>query len=144
MSDVIDSPSLSSAGQETPLKGKRVVICEDEGMAQMQFRRTLERAGLQVVGQATNGPQAVAIVLKERPDIVLMDLFMPEMDGLEASRQILATYSVCIILLTGHDKESVENELKDIGISGYLSKPVLSAALMSTLPAALEQFCRRN
>ncbi len=122
------------------MQGKRVVICEDEGVALMQFRRTLERSGLVVVGQAMTGQQAVEIVLRERPDVVLMDLSMPGMDGLEASRQILSSYSVCILLLTGHGKADVEEEATEIGISGYLAKPVTSDLLLKAIARAVEQY----
>src|SRR5437016_12922203 len=82
------------------LEGKRVVICEDEAVTQMQLRRALSRAGLTVVGIATNGREAVETTLREKPDIVLMDIRMPVMDGIAATRQILSKYDVCVVMLT--------------------------------------------
>lgn len=119
---------------------KRVVICEDEGNALLHLRRALEHAGWRVVGPATTGLQTVEVVLRESPDLVLMDLSMPETDGLEASRRVLSTCSVCVLLLTGHEKFEFEAEAKEIGISGYLAKPVMSETLLQAIPQTLEHF----
>ena len=119
------------------MHGKRVVICEDETIVQMQFRRALERAGFLVVGQATTGQEAVEMVLQERPDIVLMDFSMPIMNGIEASRRILSTYPVHILLLTGRTQADIGTEMQEAGITSFLAKPVVSDALLE----ALERFC---
>src|SRR5689334_9601672 len=71
------------------LMGKRAVIVEDEGVTQLQLRRILRSEGMEVVGLAANGLEAIEVVLEKRPDVVLMDIRMPIMDGLEAARIIL-------------------------------------------------------
>jgi two-component system response regulator YesN len=93
-----------------------------------------------VVGQAASGEQAVEVVLRERPDIVLMDYSMTGIDGIEASHRILQAHHVCILLLTGHVRTDVEDEAMKTGISGYLAKPVTSALLLSAISEALERF----
>src|SRR5918911_4546994 len=86
------SPSRRLAHDLSGLQGKRAVICEDEAVTQMQLRRALNKAGMAVVGIATNGRDAVEITLRERPDIVLMDIRMPVMDGIAATRIIMDHY----------------------------------------------------
>lgn len=126
---------------ETPtLKGKRAVICEDEGITQLQLRRALARAGLMVVGTAGNGQAAVEVVLRERPELVLMDIRMPIMDGLEATRRILAEYRPCIIILTAFADEESQKEGRQLGACGYIIKPVTAESLLPQLEAAYRKF----
>src|SRR5690242_14654533 len=87
------------------LSGKRVAVVEDEGITQLQLSRILRSQGLEVVGTAADGQEAVEVVLATRPDLVLMDIRMPIMDGLEASERILAEYPVCIVMLTAFSDE---------------------------------------
>ncbi len=121
------------------LSGKRIVIIEDEGVTQMQLRMILTRAGLRVIGAASRGEDAVDLVLKERPDLVLMDIKMPgQIDGLEAARQILAQHHVCIVMLTAYDTHRAE--AAQIGACGYVIKPVNSASLVPELERAFTAF----
>ena len=113
-----------------------MVICEDEGILQMQLQRALTRAGLQVVGSANNGRTGVETVLRKRPDIVLMDIRMPIMDGLEATRRILAVYHPCIVMLTAYADENYQQQAREIGASGYIIKPVTTETLLPQLHAA--------
>jgi len=132
-----NSPSPHETPSETiSLAGKRVVICEDEGILQMQLQRALTRAGLKIVGTANNGQTGVDIVLRERPDIVLMDIRMPIMDGLEASRRIFAVYSPCLVVLTAYADEHYQQQAKELGASGYIIKPVTTDTLLPQLREA--------
>ena len=132
------SPNILTSNELTPslLAGKRVVICEDEGVTQIQLTRLLKRAGLIVVATANNGLSGVEAVLREKPDIVLMDIRMPIMDGLEATRRILKAYSVCIVVLTAFADAETREQARDAGSRGFLLKPVTGL----TLVTALEQF----
>jgi len=129
-----NDPYLSSV-----LAGKRVVICEDEGITQIQLVRLLKRAGLVVVGAANNGRTGVELVLREKPDLVMMDIRMPIMDGLEATRRILAEYPVCVVMLTAFADEEVREQSRQAGSRGFLLKPVTGPSLI----AALEQFYQK-
>ena len=111
------------------LAGKRVVICEDESVIQMQLSRALARAGMVVAGAAVDGEEAVAVTLRERPDLVLMDIQMPGIDGLEATRRILQVYPVCVIVLTAFPAEH-EQQVLEMGACGYILKPITRDILL--------------
>ena len=133
-----EKPQLRNAFDN--LAGKRVVIVEDEGITQMQLRKVLTWAGLEVVGSASDGQAGVEIVLRERPDLVLMDINMPVMNGLEAAERILEKCSVCILMLTAYPDETFREQARRIGTSGYLLKPVCNEILLPQTQAALRAF----
>ena len=143
-SEKTSPPSSSEQGQASQpsfeLTGRRVVVCEDEGVTLMQLRRMLTREGMQVVDVADNGAAAVEAVLRERPDLVIMDIRMPDVDGLEAAARILQTYSVCIVMLTAFSDEAHRQRAQEIGACGYVVKPVTKEGLLPQLKAAVERF----
>ena len=124
------------------LDGKRVVIADDEGMNLLFLRKALMGAGMLVVGEAHNGHQAVESVLRERPDLVILDIDMPIMDGLEAARCILDAYSVCIIFLTGHTNDKHFQRAWEQGGCAFINKPVNSKTLLPLLDQAYLAFPR--
>lgn len=133
----ISSPGGADVKQA--LAGKRVVIVEDEGITQIQLRRLLTLAGLKVVGQAMTGEEAIAIVLRERPDIVVMDITMPgEINGLEAVRRILPQFSTCVVMITAYTEYKAEADAA--GASGYVVKPIDSTSLLPQLALALKNW----
>ncbi len=125
------------------LTGKRVVIVEDEGITQLQLRRLLRKNGLEVVGEAADGREAIEVVLSSRPDLVLMDIKMPVMNGLEASEHILSEYSVCIVMLTAFSDTEYQERAKEIGACGYVVKPITADILLSQVRVALRRFSQR-
>lgn len=125
------------------LKGRSVVVVEDEGVTQMQLRRCLSHAGLNVVATAINGRDGVAVVLRERPDIVLMDIRMPVMDGMEASQQILKEMPVCIVMLTAFSDQEYRDRAYRLGVSGYVIKPITSDLLLPIIVQAYDSFMKR-
>ncbi|HEV2375504.1 MAG TPA: response regulator transcription factor [Streptosporangiaceae bacterium] len=103
----------------------RVVIADDQTLVRSGFRMILQAAGISVAAEAANGREAVAAVLTHRPDVVLMDIRMPEMDGLEATRRILGSRpaSDCrIIILTTFDLDQYVYAALTAGASGFLLK----------------------
>jgi len=140
------TPPVSSLEQtQTPnsgleLIGKRVVVCEDEGIILMQLKRLLTLAGLVVVDLADNGESAVETVLREQPDLVLMDIRMPKLDGLTAAASILEKHPVCIVMLTAYSDDESRQRAQDIGTSGYVLKPITRDTLMPQLAAAWHKF----
>ena len=133
-------PRITTEEARAALAGKRIVIVEDEGVTQMQLRRTLAHSGLIIAATAINGRDGVEAVLRERPDIVLMDIRMPVMDGVEATRQILAEYAVCIVMLTAFSDEEYREQTYSIGASGYIIKPITSDLLLPMMLKAYQRF----
>lgn len=103
----------------------------------MQLRKILTRAGLAVAGAAMSGPEGVEIVLREKPDLVLMDIQMPgEYDGLEAARRILAQKSVCVVMLTAFSEDLYREQAKQMGACGFVVKPIDQDTLFPQLETA--------
>ncbi|MFI1096662.1 response regulator [Streptomyces sp. NPDC020917] len=128
------------AGEPVP----RVVIADDQELVRTGFRMILTARGVDVVGEAADGAEAVALVRELRPDVVLLDIRMPVMDGLEAARRILALPGACrVIMLTTFDLDAYVYAALSAGASGFLLKDVtprhLAAAvrLVSTGDALL-------
>jgi DNA-binding NarL/FixJ family response regulator len=114
----------------------RVVIADDQTLVRSGFRMILGAAGIPVVAEAADGGQAVAAVLKHRPDVALMDIRMPDMDGLQATRRILAARagSDCrIIILTTFDLDQYVYEAITAGASGFLLKDVSPEQLVAAV-----------
>ncbi|HZE40864.1 MAG TPA: response regulator transcription factor, partial [Stackebrandtia sp.] len=104
----------------------RVVIADDQALVRAGFRMILAADGIDVVGEATTGVEAVELVSRHRPDVVLMDIRMPEMDGLEATRRVLAeaTEAPRVIMLTTFDLDRYVYAALVAGASGFLLKDV--------------------
>ena len=112
----------------------RVVVVDDQALVRGGFRVLVDSApDLQVVGEAADGAQAVDLALAQRPDVILMDIRMPSMDGLEATRRILAadtTHLVRVLILTTFDLDEYVFAALQAGASGFLLKDTPPAALL--------------
>lgn len=118
----------------------RVIIADDEPITRMDLREMLENEGHQVIGEAADGFDAVELCRKQEPDLVIMDVKMPLMDGLMASH-ILTDEQLAdaVVLLTAYsDREFIE-EAKKSGVSSYLVKPVDERSFIPALEIALER-----
>jgi DNA-binding NarL/FixJ family response regulator len=111
-----------------------VVIADDQTLVRSGFRLILNEAGITVAAEAANGKEAVAAVLQHRPDVVLMDIRMPGMDGLEATRRILASKPGCrIIILTTFDLDQYVYAALTAGASGFLLKDTSPEQLVAAV-----------
>jgi DNA-binding NarL/FixJ family response regulator len=125
------SDAVSNAGVEP-----RVVIADDQALVRGGFRLILGSAGIPVVAEAADGSEAVAAALKHRPDVMLMDIRMPEMDGLEATKRILASRpgeNIRIIILTTFDLDQYVYAALSAGASGFLLKDVSPEHLIAAV-----------
>jgi DNA-binding NarL/FixJ family response regulator len=114
----------------------RVVIADDQALVRTGFRLILTEAGIPVVAEAADGGEAVSAVLKHKPDVVLMDIRMPDMDGLEATQRILAarpTSRCRIVMLTTFDLDQYVYAALAAGASGFLLKHVTPEYLVSAV-----------
>jgi DNA-binding NarL/FixJ family response regulator len=103
----------------------RVVIADDQELVRVGFAMILERAGVTVVGQAADGMEAIASALQNRPDVILMDVRMPRMDGIEATRKIVAQQpQIRILMLTTFDLDEYVYSAIKAGACGFLLKDV--------------------
>ncbi|MEV7729580.1 response regulator transcription factor [Streptomyces sp. NPDC087917] len=115
-------------------RAPRVVIADDQDLVRTGFRLILTARGIDVVGEAADGAEAVAAVRGLRPDVVLMDIRMPVMDGLEAARRVLAQAPDCrVIMLTTFDLDRYVYAALAAGASGFLLKDVTPAHLASAV-----------
>jgi DNA-binding NarL/FixJ family response regulator len=114
----------------------RVLIVDDQDMVRQGLRLILELGGLDVVGEARDGAQAVAAVAEYAPDVVLMDLRMPGMDGVEATRRITATSEARVLALTTFDVDQHVVDALGAGAVGFLLKDVTSEGLIDAVRRA--------
>ncbi len=123
-----------------PAKPYRVLIAEDDVLVGDVIQSELERMGHRVVGRAVDGRQAVDLTKCLRPDIVLMDIAMPEWDGLEAARQIQEQCPRPVVLLTAHDETDFVRRAGALGVEAYLVKPPNGPELARTMAIAEARF----
>lgn len=122
------------------MKPLKVVIADDEAVIRMDLKEILEGAGHEVVGETANGRRAVAIVRETSPDLVIMDIKMPDMDGVEAARLIAADHLAPVLLLTAFDDAELIERAKDAGVLAYLVKPVEEKNLFPAMEIALSRW----
>jgi AmiR/NasT family two-component response regulator len=115
----------------------RVLIAEDETLIRMDLRAGLEAQGLEVCGEARDGHEAVDLARRVRPDVVVLDIRMPGLDGLETARQIQAARPTPLLLLTAYDDPELVTRAIDAGISAYLVKPYHPSALVPSIRTAV-------
>ncbi|MGX8794502.1 ANTAR domain-containing response regulator [Fusibacter sp. JL298sf-3] len=119
---------------------KRIVIADDEPITRMDVAEMLEEAGYDVVGKASDGFDAVEMCKKSRPDLVILDVKMPLLDGLMAAK-IISEESLAggIVLLTAYSGQEFVEKAKNVGVISYLVKPVTKQALLPAIEIAMHK-----
>jgi response regulator NasT len=118
----------------------RVVIAEDEAIIRLDLKETLEEEGYDVVGETGRGDSAVELVRELRPDLAILDIKMPGMDGLEAAR-IISDEKICgVLVLTAFSQREVVEQARDAGALAYLVKPFQKSDLIPAIEVAIGRF----
>ena len=118
----------------------RVVIAEDEAIIRLDLKETLEEEGYEVVGETGRGDKAVDLVRELRPDLAILDIKMPGMDGIEAARLITKDRICGVLVLTAFSQREVIEQARDAGALAYLVKPFQKTDLVPAIEVAIARF----
>jgi response regulator NasT len=116
-----------------------VVIAEDEAIIRLDLKEILTSAGYDVVGETGRGDEAVALVEAHKPDLAILDIKMPGMDGLRAAREITSRHQVAVLLLTAFSQRDLIEEARDAGVAAYLVKPFQPRELLPAIADVLSR-----
>ena len=119
---------------------KTVIIAEDEAIVRLDLREILEEEGYEVIGETGRGDEAVALVREQHPDLVILDIKMPGMDGLAAAREIGQDRRTAVLVLTAFSQRDLVEEARDSGVLAYLVKPFQKEELLPQIEVALGRF----
>ena len=118
----------------------RVLIAEDEALIRLDLAEMLVEEGYDVVAQASDGEQAVALALEHQPDLVIMDVKMPKLDGIAAASQIAAARLAPVVMLTAFSQRELVDRARDAGAMAYLVKPFSKSDLVPAIEMARSRF----
>ena len=114
----------------------RILIGDDETIIRLDLKEILERAGFEVCAEARDGEEAVELARAEEPDLAVLDVKMPRLDGIEAARRILAERPIPIVMLTAYGQDELVARAVEAGVFGYLVKPFRETDLLPAIQAA--------
>jgi AmiR/NasT family two-component response regulator len=114
----------------------RILIAEDETIIRLDLRDLLERAGHDVVAEAKDGNEAVELARRHEPELAIMDVKMPKLDGIDAARKILSERPIPIVMLTAYGQEELVGRAVEAGVFGYLVKPFREQDLVPAIATA--------
>ena len=126
-------------GQTAPTPARRVVVAEDEALIRLDIVEMLREAGYDVVGEAADGEQAVQLAQEHRPDLVVMDIKMPVLDGISAAERIAGARIAPVVLLTAFSQRELVERARDAGAMAYVVKPFTAADLLPALEIAVSR-----
>ena len=119
---------------------RRVLIAEDEALIRLDLAEMLSEEGFEVVGQAVDGEQAVALATELRPDLVILDVKMPKKDGIDAAGEIVAEQIAPVVILTAFSQRDLIERARDAGAMAYLVKPFSKADLLPAIELAVARY----
>ena len=118
----------------------RVVIAEDEAIIRLDLKELLEEEGYEVVGETGRGDEAIELVRQNQPDLVILDIKMPGLDGLSAARQIATDRLAAVLMITAFSQRELVEQARDAGALAYLVKPFQKSDLIPAIEVALGRF----
>ena len=118
----------------------RVVIAEDEAIIRLDLKEILEEEGYEVVGETGRGDEAITLVREHKPDLVILDIRMPGVDGLAAAREITTDGEAAVLILTAFSQRNLIEEARDAGVMAYLIKPFTKTELIPAIEVARGRF----
>ena len=114
----------------------RILVAEDETIIRLDLKAMLERAGFEVCAEARDGDEAVRLARTMEPDLALLDVKMPKLDGIEAARQILGERPIPIVMVTAYGEQELVSRAVEAGVFGYLVKPFRETDLLPAIETA--------
>ena len=132
--------SIASRLVTTPTRAPRVVIAEDEALIRLDLAEMLAEEGYDVVGLAEDGEKAIALVEDLRPDLVILDIKMPRLDGLAAAEQVARKRIAPVVILTAFSQRDLVERARDAGAMAYLVKPFTKSDLVPAIEMAVSRF----
>jgi two-component system, response regulator PdtaR len=118
----------------------RILVAEDETIIRLDLKETLERAGFEVCGEPRDGEEAVELAREEKPDLAVLDVKMPRLDGIEAARRILAERPIPIVMLTAYGHDELVARAVEAGVFAYLVKPFRESDLLPAIQTAKARY----
>ena len=122
----------------------RVVIADDESIIRMDLKTLLEEMGHEVAGEAADGQKALELTRSLKPDVVIMDIKMPVMDGLDAAKIIAEEKIAPVVLLTAYSQKDLIERAKEAGVFGYLVKPFQESDLLPAIEIAVSRYLEQQ
>jgi len=122
------------------MERKRIIIADDESLIRMDLQEMLTNLGYLVVGEAGDGLNAVKLARELKPDLVIMDIRMPALDGIDAAKILTEEKIAPVVLLTAYSQKELIDRAKEAGVVGYLVKPFKESDLSPAIEVALARF----
>ncbi len=134
-----DGETMRSA---TPTVGKRyrIIIADDESLIRLDLREMLTHLGYDVIAEAGDGRSALDLARKLQPDLMIMDIKMPDLDGIAAAEELTREQIAPVVLLTAYSDQALVERAKEAGVVGYVVKPFREAELMPVIELSLARF----
>lgn len=139
MKDAVAGAKVERIEDDTDPATVRVLVVEDETLIRLDIVETLQDAGYTVVAEGSTGDEAIALAEEHEPDLIVMDVKMPGMDGISAAERILADHQIAIVMLTAFSQKELVERARDAGAMAYVVKPFTPEHLIPAVEIALSR-----